>query len=131
MQCLKIIQNLFIFIVKTVIKPEVFYYVVEKIFSYFVNVAGIVYLGEVIKSYSCSKMCENRKEIRYIFKLLYKKGRMQATKDICKVYGNDAISVPVDVRCTRSGRSIIEKVMKLWKSLTRSVTQAAMTSPRN
>jgi len=42
-------------------------------------------------------MSENKKEIRYILKFYYKKGKnvTQALKKICDVYGHDAVSVRV------------------------------------
>jgi len=40
-------------------------------------------------------MSENKKEIRYILKFYYKKGKhaIQATKKICDVYGHGTVSV--------------------------------------
>jgi len=49
-----------------------------------------------VKSYCVLKMSENKKEISYILKFYYKKGKVtQAAKKIDDVYGYDAISVRV------------------------------------
>jgi len=95
-------------------------------------------------------MSENKKEIRYILKFYYKKGKhaIQATKKICDVYGHGTVSVRMvqswfkrfqsgnfDVKNTlRSGRptgKVIGKVDEIMEKVKQDRRLAIMISVKN
>jgi len=88
-------------------------------------------------------MSENKKEIRYISKFYYKKGKntIQIAKKICDVYGHDAVSIRVALQADSSVFNLkvliskmhlplvdqsLEKSMKSWKKLSKTSTLAVM-----